>query len=125
MGEEIVESYEKEAMNELIDKIKNINFDKLIKTPHFLYSVDEKNTDAEMLRKNFKEIEKIKLIQKRKHKNGKISHDFYYELEDKTYVVYSIAFGGKPVLINGFHVSRNFGHFKRALMRAYRDKLIG
>ncbi|MBU4086012.1 MAG: hypothetical protein KKB21_00380 [Nanoarchaeota archaeon] len=125
MNDEIVEIYEKEGMNELIDKIRNLDFNGLGKSEHFLYSVDEKNTDIEMLRTNFKDFSKIKLIQKRKHRAGKSSYDFYYELEDRTYVIYSIAFEGKPILINGFHVRRNFEHFKKVLTRAYKDKLMG
>lgn len=123
MDDEIVAVYEKEGMNEIIEKLSNIEFDELFKSEHFLYSVDEKNTDVEMLKNNFKEFSKIKVIQKRKHRNGKESYDFYYELDDKTYIIYSIAFEEKIVLINGFHVRRNFEHFKKALMRAYKDKL--
>jgi len=125
MDDEIIKIYEKEGMKEIIDKIRDIGFDELVKSGHFLYSVDEKNTDIEMLRKNFKEMGKIRLTQQRKHRNEKLSYDFYYELEDKTYIVYSIAFEEKIVLINGFHVSRNFEHFKKALMRAYKNKLVG
>ena len=124
MYDETIEVYEKEAMSEFIKKIKNIDFDKIVKSEHFLYSVDEKNTDVEELRENFGEFEKIKIVQKRKHKNGNISYDFYYELEDKTYLIYSIGFEEKPILINGFHVKRNFEHFKKALMKAYKDRLV-
>jgi hypothetical protein len=125
MSDEISETYEKEEMNEFIEKIRNLTFDELVKSKHFLYSVDQKNTDLDMLKRNFGDIDKIKLVGKRKHKNGKISCDFYYELEDKSYIVYSLAFEERPVLINGFHVRRNFESFRKALARAYKDKLIG
>ena len=81
-----------------------------------------------MLKENFRKFEKVKLVSERKHKNEKISYDFYYELDDGTYLVYGIAFDdkyGNPILLNGFRVDRNFKHFKKNLLKAYKKQLIG
>jgi len=128
MPEIINELYEKEE--EIVKftlKLANFSFDDLIKADHFYYSLDEKGTDITLLKDNFRKFEKVKLVSERKHKNGKISYDFYYELEDGTYLVYGIAFDGeynKPILLNGFKVNRNFKHFKKNLLKAYKKQLI-
>lgn len=91
----------------------------------FSDSVAQKNTNIKFIEKNFSEFEKIELIQKRKHRNNKISYDFYYNLDDGTYIIYSIAFEEKPLLINAFHVNRNFISFKKKLLKAYQRRVIG
>jgi len=129
MSEIINELYEKEEeIRKFTSKLVNFSFDSLIKIGHFYYSLDEKGTNINLLKENFRKFDKVKLISERKHKNGKISHDFYYELEDGTYLVYGIAFDdkyNKPILLNGFKVDRNFKHFKKNLLKAYKKQLIG
>jgi len=126
MQDEIIDTYEKESeIKPLIDKLKKFSFKDFIKRQHFYYSALQKDTDIKFIEKNFTEFNKIRLVQKRKHKNGKISYDFYYELEDETYIIYSIAFEVKPLLINAFHVNRNFKNFKKRLLKAYKKQLIG
>jgi len=127
MDEDIVEVYEKgEDILVLTKRLAGFSFDTLKKTDHFYYSIDEKGTDINFLKENFAKIEKVKLVNKRKHKNGEVSYDFYYELEDRTYLVYAISFEGEtPVLLNGFKVDRNFSQFKKHLLKAYKKQLIG
>jgi len=89
MFDKIVGVYEKEDdIFSLISQLelKEIDFDNLIKPKHFYYSIDEKGTDLNLLKTTLSEFNKIKLVCKRKHKNGKISYDFYYELDDGTYI---------------------------------------
>ncbi|VVB77908.1 Uncharacterised protein [uncultured archaeon] len=75
----IIEVYEKEEdISKIVSNIERFSFDDLIKTNHFYYSLDEKGTDINVLRDGFREFSRIKLINKRKHRNGKISYDFYY-----------------------------------------------
>jgi len=126
MPDEILEVYEKEEeISKLTERLANFSFNDLKKTDHFYYSIDEKGTDISILEKNFRNFDKIKLAVKRKHKNGKTSYDFYYELEDGTYLAYAIALENFPRLLNGFKVNRNFRHFKKSLLKAYRKQLIG
>ena len=125
--EEILEIYEKEEeIKKIVQRLKNYKFENLIKTDHFYYSLEEKNTDINFIKDNFEKFNLIKLINKRRHKNTKFSFDFYYELEDGTYILYAIALDEeKPVLFNAFHVIRNFKQFRKNLIKAYKDKLIG
>lgn len=124
--DEISTIYEKqEDIDKIRLKIKNFSFDSLIKPAHFYYSLDQKGTDIKILKENFGKFDNIKLVCKRKHRNGNVSYDFYYELEDSTYLIYAIALEEKPVLLNGFKVNRNFKSFRRNILKAYRDKLSG
>jgi hypothetical protein len=126
MKDEIIETYEKEEeIRPFINKLKKVSFRDLIKREHFYYSIVEKDTDVKFIEKKFIEFDRVRLVQKRKHRNGKISYDFYYELEDGTYIIYSIAFEDKPLLINAFHVNRNFKQFKKRLLKAYKKQFIG
>jgi|SRR3989344_7295827 len=128
MQDEIIAVYEKgEEIKKIIDRLKVHSFENLIKTEHFLYSLEEKGTNINFLEEKFREFERIKIIIKRKHKiNDKVTYDFYYELEDSTYILYAIALEEpKPLLINAFHVDRNFKKFKKWLIKAYKNQLIG
>ena len=128
MRDEIIEIYEKdEAINRVLEILKKHSFDDLIKTKHFLYSIEEKGTDPKLLRENFAEFSRVKLIVKRKHKtSSKISYDFYYKLDDKIYLMYAISFEKqKPALINAFQIDRNFERFKNWIVNTYKDQLIG
>ncbi len=89
MQDEIIGVYEKEEeILKVTEKLKQFSFDDLIKTQHFEYSIVEKSTDISLLKNKFHEFDRIKLINERKHKtNNKISYDFYYELEDGSYIL--------------------------------------
>jgi hypothetical protein len=124
MGEEIIETYDKsEDISAHVEKLKAFSFNSLIKGKHFYYSLAEKNTDLELIKKVFNEFFRVSLVQKRKHKNGKISYDFYYALDDESYILYAVSIDER-ILINAFHVNRNFEHFKKRLIKAYGRKLI-
>jgi hypothetical protein len=127
MNDEVIKIYEREEeINLLVERLRQFSFDSFIKTKHFFYSLDEKGQNIEFLKEKFNEFERIKLIAKRKHKNDKISYDFYYLLDDNSYILYAIALDEeKPIMLNAFQVQRNFRHFRNALIKAYKDKLIG
>ena len=126
MEDKIIQIYEKkEEIKPLVDKLKKISFANLIKTKHFYYSALQKNTDLKFIEKKFVEFNRVELVQKREHRNRKISYDFYYRLDDETYIVYSIALENKLILINAFHVNRNFRHFRKKLSKAYKRQLTG
>jgi hypothetical protein len=128
MQDEILAVYEKEEkIKELRDKLNQYSFNDLKKTQHLEYSILEKGTDVNLLKEKFTEFSRIKIITKRQHKtNNKITYDFYYELNDGTYLLYAIALvEPKPILINAFHVERNFKRFKKSLINAYKKQLIG
>jgi hypothetical protein len=126
MSDEIIEVIEKtEHISNILMKLKDLSFDKLKKTAHFYVSVEEKNTDIKLLKEVFSQFERVKLINKRRHKNGKTSYDLYYELEDGTYIILGIALEKTPVLLNGYNVNRNFSRFRKFLLKAYKDKIIG
>lgn len=126
MQDEIIEVYDKEEdISRFIKKLESFSFENILKTPHFYYSIEEKATDISILKENFAKFEKIKLINKRKHKNNNITYDFYYELDDGTYILYCIVLEDIPKLLNAFHVSRNFKLFKKNLIKAYKRQLTG
>ena len=127
MQDEIIVIYEKEEeINKIKDRLKQFSFDNLIKKEHFEYSVLEKGTYINLLKDKFREFERIKITAKRQHKTtNKVTYDFYYELDDGTYILYAISLDeAKPILINAFHVDRNLKRFKQWLIKAYKDKLI-
>jgi hypothetical protein len=126
MEDEIIEVLESaEDISEFVKKLIGISFDSMKKTSHFFYSLDEKGTEIEILKENFILHEKIKMINKRKHRNNNITYDFYYELDDGTYLLYCIALEEIPILLNAYHVRRNFNQFKKSLIKAYRRNLTG
>jgi hypothetical protein len=126
MQDEIIEVYDtEEDISEFTKRLVNFSFEKIPKTTHFYYSLEEKATEIAILNENFNKFEKIKLINKRKHKNNNITYDFYYELEDGTYLLYCIALENAPKLLNAFHVKRNFREFKKNLIKAYKRQLTG
>ena len=57
-------------------------------------------------------------------KSTSVSYDFYYGLEDGTYLIYGIYFEEIPILLNGFKVDRNFKNFKKQLIKNYRKYFI-
>lgn len=106
MQDEIIAIYEKEEdIEPLREKLKKFSFDELIKHPHFYYSLAEKGTDLQFIKDKYKELNKVELVSKREHKNSRITCDFFYVLDDNSYIVYAIAIDEeKPVLLNAFYV---------------------
>ncbi|MBS3098919.1 hypothetical protein J4462_01770 [Candidatus Pacearchaeota archaeon] len=128
MQDEIIAVYEKRnEIEKIVEKLKQLSFEDLQKTLHLEYSLAEKATDLNLLKQKFTEFNRIKLINKRKHKKaGKFSYDFYYELDDGSYILYAITLEeSKPKLLNAFHVQRNFRKFRQILMRAYKNVFLG
>jgi hypothetical protein len=124
--DEIIEVYEREeSISKIVLEINRFSFNDLVKTNHFYYSLDEKSSDIDVIESRFREFQRIKLVNKRRHRNGKLSYDFYYELDNGTYLLYSIALENSPLLLNAFQVNRNFREFKKNLLKAYKDKIIG
>lgn len=126
MQDEIIAIYEKEEdIKKIVEKLKIFAFDELIKTSHFEYSILEKGTDINLLKREFTNFDKIKLINKRKHKSSeRITYDFYYGLDDGSYILYALYLEeDKPKLLNAFRVQRNFKKFKQKLINAYKDRL--
>ena len=77
-NDEIIEVYEKEeTISKIVSEINRFSFDDFTKKPHFYYSLDEKGSDIILLESMFKEFNRVKLVNKRRHRNGKISYDFY------------------------------------------------
>jgi hypothetical protein len=101
-------------------------FDDLIKTDHFNYSINEKGTDLNFIKQKYVEFDRINLVIKRKHvKSRKMNYDFYYLLENKCYIIYSIVLSREiPVLINAYYVQRNFEEYKKWVVMVHRDKII-
>ena len=95
--EDILEQFtEEEDLREIINKLKDISFEDLIKHPHYEYSLLEKNTDENLVRETYSKFDLIRLVRKRVRPNKKISYDLYYEIEDKTFVVIVITFDTNP-----------------------------
>lgn len=128
MQDEIIAVYNNEEdIKKLRIKLESFSFDKLIKKKHFYYSIEEKNQKIDFLKEKFKEFFRIKLIVKRKHKSSsKESYDFYYLLDDETYILYAIAFEGEDaILLNSFNVQRSFSHFRKSLIKGYKKQFTG
>ena len=118
MVEQILDK--KEDIGKIAHKLKNIPFKKLIKHPHYEYSLLEKNTDEKLIKEIYPKFDLIKLIKKRIRSNGKISYDFYYELENGTFIIMILSFQtSPPTIINGFHAKRDFKKFKKSLSKHY------
>jgi len=118
--DKIKEVYNKEEdISKIIELLKPFSFNNLKKTSHFYHSLDEKATDISILKENFKDFERIRLINKREHRNGEISYDLYYEM-DLGYLVYCIKLDKVPVLLNGFHVKRDLKKFREHLLRKFK-----
>ena len=113
-----------EDINEIVEKIKHLNFDDIEKHSHFEFSISEKLTDINKLKQTFSKFELIKSIELRENEKKQKYYSFNYELEDSTFVVLSLVLNPKPLLINGFHVSRNYKQFEKSLRKNYSSKFI-
>ena len=75
--DDILEQYtEKKDISRIFDLIKS---KKIIKTRHFYERLIFRDLSEELVDKTFSQKDKIKLIDKRKHKKD-IGYDLYYEL---------------------------------------------
>ena len=121
--EKIISS--KSEMDKLILALKKYTYDSLKKTAHCELSIMEKGVNEDFLRKTFIEFNRIKLISLRKRKSGRENYDFYYLMDDMTYVLYAINITkDPPILINAIHASMNFENFKKSLFKINKDKVV-
>src|SRR3989339_466901 len=116
MATTILKIYQtKEEINKLIKEINEYSFDDFKKHFHFEFSVMEKITDINLLRKTFPKFENIKTIELRENELGQQHHSFNYELEDGTFVVISLALDkNPPLIVNGYHSKTNYKRFEKS-----------
>ncbi len=113
-------------IKKIIEKVKAYSFDEFYKHFHYEFSVMQKLTDNELIKKTFPKFELIRTIEIRENEKGERSYSLNYELEDGTYVVISVVLDrDKLFIINTFHVQRNYQKFEQSLRRNYFDKFIG
>lgn len=102
------------------DILKLFNFirsKRIIKTPHFYDRLIFRDLDEELVDKTLPQKEKIKLIDKRKHKTD-IGYDFYYELSgSRTLKLCFIPLNNKTLLINAILRHRKWQSSIRFLNR--------
>ncbi len=113
--EEIIEQY---TAKEDIDKIFALVMkNKLVKTEHFNIRVIERDIQGELIDTNINKSEKIKLIDKRKHKKD-MGYDLYYELSNnQTLKLCFIPLKDKTLLINAILRHRKWQSSIRFLNR--------
>jgi len=95
---EILEQFTKrEDILRIFNLIKS---KRIIKTPHFYERIILRDIDEELIDKTFPQKDKIKLVDKRKHKKD-IGYDLYYELSgNRTLKLCFIPLDNKTLLIN-------------------------
>ena len=104
--DDILEQFTKKE--EILKIFNLINSKRIIKTSHFQNRLIMRDLSEEFIDKTFSQKEKIKLIDKRKHKKD-IGYDFYYELSrTKTLKLCFIFFEDKTLLINGILMHRRW-----------------
>lgn len=95
---EILEQYTNK--NKITEIFELINKNKMIKTRYFYDRILFRNIDEELIDQTLPLSEKIKLINKRKHKKD-VGYDLHYELESlKTLILSFIPLNDKTLLIN-------------------------
>ena len=126
MKTKIISIYKKEEeIKKIINKIKDYSFDDFSRHWHFEFSIMEKATDEKILRGTFPKFELIKTIQLRENEKNERHYSFNYELDDGTFVVISLALDKEPpMIVNGYHTSRNYKQFERSLRKSYGNKFI-
>ena len=104
----------KEDIIKIFNLIKN---SKIIKTQHFYDRILLRDLPEELVDKTFPQVEKIKLIDKRKHKKD-IGYDLYYELSNsRTLKLCFIPLKDKTLLINAILRYRKWQGSIRLLKR--------
>ena len=112
-------------IKKIIDKIRNYSFDNFIRHSHFEFSVMEKMTDEDLLRKTFPRFELIRTIELRENERGEKHYGINYELSDGTFVVLVLALDKiPPRILNGYHKNMNYKRFEKNLRKYYQDKFI-
>lgn len=126
MKTKIISIFKKEEeITKIVNKIKIYSFNDFTKHEHFEFSVMEKATDEKILKEIFPKFELIKTIQLRENEKGEKHYSFNYEMSDGTFVVIVLALNKEPpMIINGYHVNRNYKQFERSLRKGYGNKFI-
>jgi hypothetical protein len=113
--EDILEQYTKKE--EILRIFNLINSKKLVKTPHFHDRLIMRDIPKELVDKTLPQKDKIKLIDKRKHKKD-IGYDLYYELSgSRTLKLCFIPLNNKTLLVNAILRHRRWQGSIRALNR--------
>lgn len=96
--DDILEQYtEKGEINKIFNLIKN---SRIIKTSHFYNRIILRDVPEELIDKTFPLVEKIKLIDKRKHKKD-IGYDLYYKISNtRTLKLCFIPLKNKTLFVN-------------------------
>lgn len=126
MKSKIIAVFKKEnEIQKIIEKLKDYSFDEIDKHSHFEFSIMEKLTDIDKLKEIFSKFNLIKSIELRENEKKQKYYSLNYELEDGTFIVISIVLDReKPLIINGFHVKRNYKEFEKSLRKYYSKKFI-
>ena len=127
MKEEIIIPVnDKKEFERLKEKIKKYSFKQLPKRePHYTDSLLQKDTDEKELEEYFTQFDKIKKIDFRKRKSNWNNYDFYYELDDGTFILYAIKLDvTPPMIINAFHAHTNFKNFLKHLLKKYGKEVV-
>lgn len=126
MKSKIIAVFKKEnEIQKIIEKLKDYSFDEIDKHSHFEFSIMEKLTDIDKLKEIFSKFNLIKSIELRENEKKQKYYSLNYGLEDGTFIVISIVLDReKPLIINGFHVKRNYKEFEKSLRKYYSKKFI-
>lgn len=115
----------KEEIQKIVDKFREYSFSDLKKREHYFYSLYQKNTDEQQLIDTFIEFRRIDMIMERVRKSGEHNYDFFYKMDDGTYVLYAINFDTTlPSVINAYPVERNFEQFKKYVVKKYGRQML-
>ncbi|MBR9701721.1 hypothetical protein GOV13_02255 [Candidatus Pacearchaeota archaeon] len=99
MEDEIAKQYTNDE--EIKEIVKLIKGKRIIRTEHFFIRIYQRDVEEEFIDEILPQFEKVKLIDKRKHKKGDIGYDLYYELSNsRTLKLCFILKGNKVLLVN-------------------------
>ncbi len=122
----IVSVFKKEEeIKRIIENIRKYSFDELNRHPHFELSVMEKLANINEIKETYPKFELVKSIELRENEKGQKYYSLNYELDDGTFIVLSLVLEReKPLIINAFHVNRNYKKFEKSLKKNYSRKFI-
>lgn len=115
----------KEDIGKIVANILKYDFDSLVRHKHFEFSIDEKLVDIEKIKETFSKYSLIKSIELRENERRQRHYSFNYGLEDGTFVIISLALDREPpLIINAFHVQRNYKNFEKSLRKNYGKRFV-
>ena len=114
-GDDILEQFI--DRKEILNIFDLINSKRIIKTEHFYDRIILRDLSEELVDETFPQKNKIKLVDKRKHKKD-IGYDLYYELSGtRTLKLCFIPLNNKVLLVNAILRHRRWQGSIRALNR--------